>query len=115
MKKIILLLATIVLICTSCSNEQSSYWLPGKIVSDQLAADKALRVVVILGEDKGDYLIQLYGADTSRVVTEKKVSAPVGYHAPIITVDWSKSPQKVFVEINHDFGDSNKIVELVGN
>lgn len=114
MKKTFLLLATIALICLSCSDDRHSNWSPGKVISDQQDADKALRVVVISGEAKGEYLIRLYEADTNPVVAEKKVLVPVGYHAPLIKVDWSQSPQRILVEFDHDFGEGNKVVELVG-
>ena len=74
--------------------------------------DKSLSARVIATEVQGTYILEVRKIPNENILAEQTVSAPIGYHAHIVSLRWSEDGRVVSATIDHDFGESNKVFDL---
>lgn len=80
---------------------------PGSVVAERLAPDSGLVARVRAGTTKGHYVFELRRTQGDELVASRTISAPVGYHAQLITVRWGEGSARAIAIIDHDFGAGN--------
>jgi hypothetical protein len=102
------------IVLSGCSD---SLWEPpvsGSVMAERLSPDNSLLARVIAAKTKGTYTFEVQDIRTGDVSAERTITAPVGYHAHIVTLAWSEDGRFVTATIDHDFGDDNRVFELPG-
>jgi hypothetical protein len=67
---------------------------------------------VIATEVQGTYIFEVRKIQKGNISVEQTISAPIGYHAHIVSLTWSLDGQTVSATIDHDFGEGNKVFNL---
>lgn len=90
-------------------------WEPpdaGTIMAELKSPDTSLTARVIATGIHGTYIFEIRKIQRGNILTEKTISAPVGYHAHIVSITWSEDGRIVSAKIDHDFGEDNKVFDL---
>jgi|GEM_PF-1390626 hypothetical protein len=86
--------------------------IPGSVMAERSSPDKSLLARVIAAEAQGRYTLEVCDVRKGDVLAERTVTAPVGYHAHIVSLTWSEDSRTVTATIDHDFGDDNRVFDL---
>jgi hypothetical protein len=95
--------------CTDLSWEPPN---PGSVMAELTNPDKSLSAQVIATEVQGTYILEVRKIGSENILAEQIISAPIGYHAHIVSLRWSEDGRIVSATIDHDFGDGNKVFDL---
>ena len=98
----------------ACSDTQM-WWEPlppGTLVVEGLSPDRELSAVVIAQKKPGSYTLEIRRQVSQERLARRVIAAPAGYHAHLITVEWSPDGEQVTATIDHDFGDNTTVFEL---
>jgi hypothetical protein len=74
--------------------------------------DKSLSARVIATEVQGTYIFEVRKIRNENILAEQSISAPIGYHAHIVSLRWTEDGRIVSATIDHDFGEGNKVFDL---
>ncbi len=97
-----------------CSGPLWESPIPGAVMAERTSPDSSLLARVIAAKSKGTYTLEVHDVRTGDVLAERTITAPVGYHAHIVTLAWSEDGRLVTATIDHDFGDDNRVFDLRG-
>lgn len=86
------------------------YEFPSEIIASEKSKNGKLVASVLKGENDSTVFFSISSYSDTRVLVTTPISIPMGYHDPLIKVDW-KSKQKVTFIIDHDFGEGNHVYE----
>jgi len=85
---------------------------PGSVVAESFSPDGHLLARIITTEDKGTYTLEIRDVRTGDVLSERTISAPVGYHKHLVSLVWGEGSRTVTATIDHDFGEDKRVIEL---
>ena len=85
---------------------------PGSVILERASPDEGLLARVVAAEVHGTYILGVQDGRTGRVLAERTVAAPVGYHPHLVSLTWGENSRTVTVAIDHDFGDYNSVFDL---
>ncbi len=86
---------------------------PGSAMAEERSPDSLFMARVIAAQAQGAYAFEVHDTRKDNVLAERTIAAPVGYHAHIVSLTWSDDSRIVTVTLDHDFGDDNRVFELV--
>lgn len=95
-----------------CSGSLWDPPLPGSVVAERSSPDKCHFARIIAAEAQGTYIFEVRDVRKGDVLAERTIAAPVGYHAHIALLTWSKDSRIVTAIIDHDFGENNRVFDL---
>lgn len=81
-------------------------------MAERSSPDKSLLARVISVEAQGTHTLEVPDVRKGDVLAERAITVPVGYHAHIVSLTWSKDSRTVTATIDHDFGDGNRVFDL---
>lgn len=84
----------------------------GPVMAERLSPDNSLLARVVATEVKGTYTLAVGNPHEGKVFVKRIISAPVGYHAHIVSLTWRADGRTVTATIDHDFGDDKRMFEL---
>ena len=93
----------------------SRFWeapTPRSVMAERVSPDNSLLARVLATEIKGTYTLEVRNGREGKVFAKRIISAPIGYHAHVMSLTWSADSRTVAVTIDHDFGDNNRVFEL---
>jgi len=74
--------------------------------------DKSLSARVVATEVQGTYIFEVRKIRSGNILVRQTISAPVGYHAHVVSLTWSEDGRTVSAEIDNDFGEGNAVFDL---
>jgi len=77
----------------------------GTVLASRLSPDSVLAAAVIATDSAGHYVFVL--RKDNEIVAQREISAPVGYHAQIVRVEWTPDGNRAIASIDFDFGERN--------
>jgi len=80
----------------------------GTVLAERRSPDGAFVATVTAADSIGHYSFVL--RQGSQIVARQDVSAPVGYHGHIVSLEWAPDGSRVFTTIDHDLGDTLRFV-----
>ena len=86
--------------------------IPGSVMAERSSPDKSLLARVIAAEAQGTYTLEVRDVQNGDILAERTITAPVGYHAHIVSLKWSEDSRTVTATIDHDFDDDNRMFDL---
>ena len=95
--------------CTDLSWESPK---PGTVIAELTNPDKNFIARVIATEVRGTYTFEVRMIQKGIILAEQTISAPVGYHANIVSITWSEDGPIFSATIDHDFGEDNRVFKL---
>ena len=95
--------------CTDLPWEPSS---PGSVLAELTNPDKSFSARVIATEVQGTYILEVRKIRNENILAERTISAPIGYHAHIVSLKWSEDGRIVSATIDHDFGEGHRVFDL---
>ena len=101
-----------VMVLSSCSDSLWEPPLPGSVMAERLSPDNSHLARVIATKTMGIYIFEVQDVRTGDVLTQRTISAPVGYHTHLVTLAWLEDGRLVTATIDHDFGGDNRVFEL---
>ncbi len=82
-----------------------SWTQPDAVVAENASPDGTKIATVIMRS--GNYVFGIRSKNSPLLLLETTFVPQLGYHAPLIAVDWDKQGKRVIVTVDHDFGDNN--------
>ena len=77
----------------------------GTVLADRPSPDGTYTARVTASDRAGHYIFTL--RHDGEVVVTHEISAPVGYHAQLVKVEWAVDGTSAIATIDHDFGENN--------
>lgn len=74
--------------------------------------DNKLLAQVVATETKGTYIFKVHNIRKGNVLAQRTITAPIGYHAHIVSLKWSEDGLSVTATIDHDFADDNRVFDI---
>ncbi len=78
---------------------------PGIVVAERPSPDSQVVASITTEGSEGRYLFILESAKTHDVLTSREVPLILGYHPPIVRIQWVPDGSRAIATIDHDFGD----------
>ena len=104
-----LLALMFMLACTTSTWEAPE---PGTVMAALTISDRTLTARVVATEIQGAYIFEIREGVKGRVLEERTISVPVGYHPHVVSITWNEGKRTVIATIDHDFGDNNALFIL---
>ena len=101
-----------VITLAACSDSLWDAPAAGSVAAESASPDKSLLVRVLAAEVHGAYTLEVQDVRTGRLLGQRTVEAPVGYHPHLFILTWSEDSRTVTVAIDHDFGDYESVFDL---
>lgn len=110
----IVLFAAAAILTVACNDPSgwSEPLPPGTLVVESPSPDLSASARVIAQEKPGSYALEIRDGRTQELLARRAMHAAVGYHAHLITLDWSPEGNQVTATIDRDFGDNMTVFEL---
>lgn len=86
--------------------QRGSYSLPQTVVAEKLSPDNSLKASVLTDQPSGAYYLAIQKGDGPRLIIDADFVPHSGYHHPILALSWNRSSDRVFLTVDHDFGDN---------
>src|SRR5690348_10844733 len=74
---------------------------PGTVVAQDSSPNRLLSARVVAANTAGSYRFQILSLSDGLIVAERRIAAPVGYHAQLVSLKWSQG--QAVATIDHDF------------
>jgi len=81
-------------------------------MAELMSPDKILLAQVIATEVQGTYAFEVRNIRNENILAEQTISAPIVYHAHIVSLRWREDGRIVSATIDNDFGEGNKVFDL---
>ena len=86
---------------------RGNYSLPPTIILERESPDGKYNAQMLCEDTSKGYYFALQKKNGTRLIIDSDFIPHAGYHEPVFDMTWEKNNRKLYITIDHDFGEGN--------